>query len=401
MSRASLLLLGDDMLGPWYERYAEYNESVQSLRGRFLARCQHHGVLPQQVQTELWRDMVARIVHESTWQEDLYLDPVRTKELADAVFYDPMSISGPRLDVSGLVEAHRQRVIRLRREGASIEELASYNLSRALVVIHWVAAELSARQSMSLLVAAKRAAAVLQELPLEADLKPPQHAQELHKLQELLELKKGIGKLAADIEGDESAVGLPLTGRESTWGELAKKWLELDFDSLLHPFKVDYIHFLHRLNFLHRLTVMGTIHPSKCGSFRKKPVHIPANPDLVFCLPAMVPALMQEYCDHFPTILPGTVKYDPIETAARTSYEFVRIHPYSDGNGRVSRLLMNLVLWGHHPPVYLKADKKGRHRYVQALRRADRGNIKPLACLIAMSLVSIYAKYIHSIGDNR
>jgi len=44
--------------------------------------------------------------------------------------------------------------------------------------------------------------------------------------------------------------------------------------------------------------------------------------------------------------------------------------------------------------VYLKADKKGRHRYSQALRRADRGNLFPLASLIAISLKEVYEKII-------
>jgi hypothetical protein len=60
-----------------------------------------------------------------------------------------------------------------------------------------------------------------------------------------------------------------------------------------------------------------------------------------------------------------------------------------------------LVLWGHHPPVYLKADKKGRHRYAQALRRANRGDMKPLGCLIAMALVEIYGKLIDAVGERR
>ena len=55
---------------------------------------------------------------------------------------------------------------------------------------------------------------------------------------------------------------------------------------------------------------------------------------------------MKQYCKDFPTIMPTTVKYDPIMEAAESSYRFVRIHPYHDGNGRISRLLMNLVLWG-------------------------------------------------------
>jgi len=108
--------------------------------------------------------------------------------------------------------------------------------------------------------------------------------------------------------------------------------------------------------------------------------------------------MMNEYCHKFPAILPNLVGYDPILTAARVSHQFVAIHPYEDGNGRVSRLIMNLVLWRHFPPVYLKADKKGRHRYGQAIRRADRGDIKPLAALIAMSLIEIYERLLNSLG---
>ena len=80
------------------------------------------------------------------------------------------------------------------------------------------------------------------------------------------------------------------------------------------------------------------------------------------------------------------------------SHKFVSIHPYEDGNGRVSRLLMNLVLWGHHPPVALKADKKGRHKYSLALRKADHGDIKPLAALIALSIVEMYERLLRSLG---
>jgi hypothetical protein len=53
-------------------------------------------------------------------------------------------------------------------------------------------------------------------------------------------------------------------------------------------------------------------------------------------------------------------------------------------------------LWDHFPPVYLKADKKGRHRYGQAIHRADRGNIKTLATLIALSIIEIYEKLLNA-----
>ena len=125
-------------------------------------------------------------------------------------------------------------------------------------------------------------------------------------------------------------------------------------------------------------------------------VHV-GNPQLHFPVPSAIPGLMEEFCLSFPTILPSTVKYDPIRTAADVSHRFVAIHPYVDGNGRVARLLMNLVLWQHHPPVYLKADKKGRHRYSQALRRADRGSKDAMAALIAASLIEIYPRLLRSL----
>jgi len=60
----------------------------------------------------------------------------------------------------------------------------------------------------------------------------------------------------------------------------------------------------------------------------------------------------------------------PSVLAALFHYRFVRIHPFDDGNGRVSRLLMNYVLLKNDlPPVIIKsADKRN---YLSALNNAD------------------------------
>ena len=59
----------------------------------------------------------------------------------------------------------------------------------------------------------------------------------------------------------------------------------------------------------------------------------------------------------------------PIERACRVHVDFVGIHPFSDGNGRTSRLLMNFELMkSGFPPVVLKVEH--RLAYYEALDKA-------------------------------
>ena len=57
-------------------------------------------------------------------------------------------------------------------------------------------------------------------------------------------------------------------------------------------------------------------------------------------------------------------------TAATFHYRFVRIHPFDDGNGRMARLLMNLILIKHGYTVAIIPSAE-RERYLQELERAD------------------------------
>lgn len=74
---------------------------------------------------------------------------------------------------------------------------------------------------------------------------------------------------------------------------------------------------------------------------------------------------------------------NPIELAAWTHAEFVRIHPFIDGNGRTSRLLMNyqLMSQGFLP---VSVDKEKRLDYYNALEQyAVNGDLQPFADFVA------------------
>lgn len=86
-----------------------------------------------------------------------------------------------------------------------------------------------------------------------------------------------------------------------------------------------------------------------------------------------VPRLMKELVGYAQA---NPEKLNPVEFAAMLHYKFVVIHPFVDGNGRVARLLMNLLLMkrGYPITIVLKVDRK---KYYDCLKKADLGDVKP------------------------
>ena len=60
----------------------------------------------------------------------------------------------------------------------------------------------------------------------------------------------------------------------------------------------------------------------------------------------------------------------PVELAALVHLKFVTIHPFSDGNGRISRLMMNFVLNRRGFPTF-NISYEGRSAYYTALERTQ------------------------------
>ncbi len=56
------------------------------------------------------------------------------------------------------------------------------------------------------------------------------------------------------------------------------------------------------------------------------------------------------------------VNLHPIELAAKVHTEFVKIHPFIDGNGRTARLLLNLELMKNgYPPIIIRNENKVKY----------------------------------------
>ncbi len=123
---------------------------------------------------------------------------------------------------------------------------------------------------------------------------------------------------------------------------------------------------------IHKL-ILQSIDNANAGTYRKVQVmisgakHIPPQPYLV---QKEMETLFIWYNQHKATL-------HPVLLSAELHERLVTIHPFIDGNGRTSRLLMNLILLQHgYPIAILKGDTQSRLQYYAALEAAQTNNDK-------------------------
>lgn len=83
---------------------------------------------------------------------------------------------------------------------------------------------------------------------------------------------------------------------------------------------------------------------------------------------------------------------NPIIVAAIAHHEFVKIHPFKDGNGRTARILLNLILLKKGFPICnIRRDE--RPAYYDALSLADSGHYEPIIEIIAENSTNLFTEY--------
>ncbi len=144
---------------------------------------------------------------------------------------------------------------------------------------------------------------------------------------------------------------------------------------------------------LHRLFYYR-IDRENAGRYRKERViitgssYMPPSPD-------EVPELMKGFIKGIPAL---KKRYHPIEYSALVHKEFVGIHPFIDGNGRIARLLMNLCLLQEGYPVTIIPPIM-RVDYINSLEIAHtKGDSKPFINFISHIVYESLKEYLRMIS---
>lgn len=143
------------------------------------------------------------------------------------------------------------------------------------------------------------------------------------------------------------------------------------------PLTPNYILQLHKIMFSHTDSSFG-------GTFKNVQNYISATNAagqrytlFTPLAPYETPGAMQEICDEFNCVI-GEGKVDPLLVIPVFIHDFLCIHPFIDGNGRMSRLLTTLLLYrsGYEVGKYISLEAKiagDKGSYYDALELSQTG----------------------------
>lgn len=143
---------------------------------------------------------------------------------------------------------------------------------------------------------------------------------------------------------------------------------------------------------LHRRVVLRS-NPEIAGFYSAHPRRIVGSA-AVFPNPVKLPTMMGKLGAWL-----GKADLLP-STAFEAHFRLVAIHPFSDGNGRTARLLMNLLLLrAGYPPIAVRPED--RRAYIAALEHAHMtGDLSPFRTLLTDRLHETLVDYLNVVRDS-
>ena len=149
---------------------------------------------------------------------------------------------------------------------------------------------------------------------------------------------------------------------------------------------------------IHGIVLYG-IDRENAGVYRKLPVAIAGSKHLP-PQPYLLQDLMEDYFQFYEL---HKDDLHPVVLAAEMHERLVSIHPFIDGNGRTSRLIMNLILLQHgFPLAIIGGDYESRMAYYDALEKVQTADDKQSFILLISEKVLLgLERYINILNPKK
>lgn len=175
-------------------------------------------------------------------------------------------------------------------------------------------------------------------------------------------------------------IPLEIEGIKRTWDFI----LEQHFKGHI-PITIAFLQKVHDIGF-------GWIIPEIGGKFRTVEVSVSKHkPPLFYQVPQLMNDFIEDFkvrLKHLPDLEKTKTLDEHIDLLTWAHHRFLWIHPFVDYNGRLGRLLINMILLNLNlPPVELKVEtRSGREKYIEALSKADVGDPTALKRILYSAL---------------
>lgn len=159
-------------------------------------------------------------------------------------------------------------------------------------------------------------------------------------------------------------------------------------------FEDNYTDIITDLKKLHKLFCSCAEYPEYGGSFRDNPAYITGS-DVATTPPYLIEIDLIELKNNYSDYLSlDNVEY--IKNVSKIHHGITKIHPFNDGNGRVSRALLNYQLVSRGiPPFFISYEKGKKKDYYEGLKKLDKKqNIPQLEAYFYKNIIEMYARLL-------